>query len=337
MVSYPIEYLSARVTLMGWFYQIFSRWGFKPAGVVGWRTGAIGRLFFTLSGGLLIVLGLLEFPRVLFFHYILPVVLVWNLGILFLLNRATFMLDICNLVLDCASLIILIRFTGQTKSPFIFVVYLWLMALFAANVRGKSSKAMIMLTGVGYFILLLGGYGGEHYLLFIITHLAGSGVFLLVTHLFATELLKREFDLLTGVYSRRTGMDLLNQWMHTRPIFMVSFVDLIAFKRINDQYGHFVGDEVLRELGKRFRTCVREDDIVFRYGGDEFIVVSGAPDLEDRIRMCFRQPILTSKGPIQIQGRLGTVMFHPGESMDTLIREAEEHAYYRKSVQTVKR
>ena len=55
--------------------------------------------------------------------------------------------------------------------------------------------------------------------------------------------------------------------------FSLVFIDLDYFKQVNDEFGHLIGSRVLAEVGQSLRSLVREVDSVFRYGGDEFIVL----------------------------------------------------------------
>ncbi|MEJ2326197.1 MAG: GGDEF domain-containing protein, partial [Chromatiaceae bacterium] len=81
------------------------------------------------------------------------------------------------------------------------------------------------------------------------------------------------------------------------------FVDADCFKRINDQYGHQVGDLVLRELGERIGGQMRASDVATRYGGEEFAVLlpqttgADAATLAERIRLAVAaQPVVTDTG-----------------------------------------
>ena len=58
-------------------------------------------------------------------------------------------------------------------------------------------------------------------------------------------------------------------------------VDLDHFKRINDEYGHLVGDEVLRAVSEKLRNATRNYDVIGRYGGEEFLIALPNSDLED--------------------------------------------------------
>lgn len=53
----------------------------------------------------------------------------------------------------------------------------------------------------------------------------------------------------------------------------VMFVDLDGFKKINDEYGHDFGDQILQRFGQLLKQQLREEDIIARYGGDEFVVL----------------------------------------------------------------
>ncbi len=77
-------------------------------------------------------------------------------------------------------------------------------------------------------------------------------------------------DPLSGVYNRRFYEDNLR---HQRLYAGVAVIDLDDFKLINDTLGHHAGDMAIKEVGKTIRSCVRESDMVVRYGGDEFVVV----------------------------------------------------------------
>lgn len=84
-------------------------------------------------------------------------------------------------------------------------------------------------------------------------------------------------DHLTGLYNARHLTRALDRELHRlarggQPVSVV-FMDLDAFKRVNDRHGHLLGSRVLVEVGALLRACTRATDIVARYGGDEFVVV----------------------------------------------------------------
>jgi len=85
------------------------------------------------------------------------------------------------------------------------------------------------------------------------------------------------FDALTGLYNRAVVIDRLeNQLIHCQRLgqsLSVILTDVDHFKNINDTFGHLAGDEVLEEIGRRFRQHVRRGELIGRYGGEEFLFV----------------------------------------------------------------
>ena len=84
-------------------------------------------------------------------------------------------------------------------------------------------------------------------------------------------------DALTGLPNRRSldeRLRLLSDQASVRPLSLsIAVVDVDHFKRVNDEYSHSAGDEVLTRLGALLRRYCRSADLVARYGGEEFIVV----------------------------------------------------------------
>ncbi|MGM0379133.1 MAG: diguanylate cyclase domain-containing protein [Bacillota bacterium] len=77
-------------------------------------------------------------------------------------------------------------------------------------------------------------------------------------------------DPLTKLKNRRYLYDRFNKNISPKSIL---FIDIKDFKKVNDDYGHLLGDEVLKTIGKRLKKVIKENDFVIRYGGDEFIIV----------------------------------------------------------------
>jgi diguanylate cyclase (GGDEF)-like protein len=85
-------------------------------------------------------------------------------------------------------------------------------------------------------------------------------------------------DDLTGVFNRRFFISEAERMLAEGAIVNVVLIDIDDFKRVNDTYGHLAGDEVLRRVGTALQSSTRPDDVVARFGGDEFIVA--VPDAE---------------------------------------------------------
>jgi len=125
-------------------------------------------------------------------------------------------------------------------------------------------------------------------------------------------------DSLTAVLNREAIMDMLDRELarsqRERSAISILLADLDHYKNVNDMYGHPVGDQVLREIARRFVHAVRGYDLVGRYGGEEFLLILGgcsateAMARADQLRESIEAaPILTSCGAISITISIGVL------------------------------
>ena len=102
-------------------------------------------------------------------------------------------------------------------------------------------------------------------------------------------------DLLTGLPNRRAGLEKLSEvWSASErmdQLMAIMQVDIDHFKRINDTYGHAVGDKVLKEVAARFQEIARKNDTFFRMGGEEFMVICSFERSEKKSIVLFAERI----------------------------------------------
>ena len=101
------------------------------------------------------------------------------------------------------------------------------------------------------------------------------------------ELLRAsQTDALTGLYNKKVTEERINAVIKEQPDALHAFLilDLDRFKEVNDRYGHAAGDTVLREFARLLRNYFRENDVIGRIGGDEFIVFMKHVDSKDSVR-----------------------------------------------------
>nr|WP_315430603.1 diguanylate cyclase [uncultured Albidiferax sp.] len=114
-----------------------------------------------------------------------------------------------------------------------------------------------------------------------------------------------QHDMLTDLPNRRLFHERLEQALaHARRYgsqVCLLFIDLDAFKAINDSLGHDVGDVVLKTMAERMQQMTREVDTVARLGGDEFVVLLGAPAPNDHLTVIAEKLLHGLKEPIRVQ------------------------------------
>ena len=113
-------------------------------------------------------------------------------------------------------------------------------------------------------------------------------------------------DALTGLHNRRAFdqnlENAMRQWERHRRGFVLVFADVDHFKRINDRYGHPVGDGVLRQLSACIRSALRKSDLAFRIGGDEFAILLSETSLRAGEAVADKLRARIDGEPIQLPG-----------------------------------
>lgn len=155
----------------------------------------------------------------------------------------------------------------------------------------------------------------------------------------ADQLLHQAFyDRLTDLPNRALFEDRLSQALararRRSDAVAVLFLDLDGFKRVNDWLGHEVGDHLLVRVGERLRACIRSEDTVARFGGDEFVVLleeeNGAETSEvaQRILSALRKPFSLASQDVVISPSIGIAVNRPGDvEPEDLVRAADQAMY----------
>src|SRR5579859_2209308 len=151
------------------------------------------------------------------------------------------------------------------------------------------------------------------------------------------------YDSLTGLANRRMLVERLDQALRRseldRKTHALVFVDVDRFKSINDSLGHVTGDEFLVAIAHRMKAVVRGDDLIARFGGDEFVVlledvagVEEAVAAARRICAAVKQPMVLTDGyEVVASVSVGIALTEPGKTADDLLHNADVAMYEAKA------
>lgn len=148
-------------------------------------------------------------------------------------------------------------------------------------------------------------------------------------------------DPLTGLTNRRMAEQMLEdaclQWNRYRMTFAILFVDMDDLKKINDTLGHNAGDAAIQTIGRTLRSLFRGDDVVARWGGDEFIVL--ARNIDQKILDAIIAKTETGVGAAELPPKydwarlsvsVGGTLVQEGDTQESIIARADELMYDRK-------
>jgi cyclic di-GMP phosphodiesterase Gmr len=144
---------------------------------------------------------------------------------------------------------------------------------------------------------------------------------------------RAQTDLLTGIANRGALFDALRRRLEEGPGCALLFCDLDQFKEVNDEHGHAVGDRILAEVAGRLVGLTGPEDLVARFGGDEFVILcptldeAALADLVQRVAAEVGRPFPGPEGPLSIGVSVGIAIGRAGESGDELIGRADRAMY----------
>jgi diguanylate cyclase (GGDEF)-like protein len=255
-------------------------------------------------------------------------------------------------VLDAILLALLCGVTSinaQVYGTYVVAYYgqigiLWAISVFGLLEVASTRSALDYAAGLSVFIALTAYYTraiSQRLLEGIrLQHANGSLAAQLRTALEKVEI-DAATDALTGHWNRRALDDVLKQQVERRASsgrpFSILMLDIDFFKNINDEFGHMVGDDVLRAFAQRLREFLRAADICARFGGEEFVVVlpetslATAMEVGERIRKGIAQAPLLNKPRVQATVSIGVATMEKEQSINELFGAADAAVYLAKN------
>jgi len=168
----------------------------------------------------------------------------------------------------------------------------------------------------------------------------GTVIFLIIIILFIFTKVKKGLevetitDKLTGLYNRLYFNEIyeyfIERYKRNKHTFSMLIIDIDDFKKINDNYGHTTGDEVLIKIGTILKENIRKTDFAFRYGGEEFVIIypdteiKKAYEVSKRILQEIPKKVLINLKPITISGGIGE---YKGENPKEFFEKVDKALY----------
>lgn len=155
-------------------------------------------------------------------------------------------------------------------------------------------------------------------------------------------------DPLTGANNRTWLMsrfdDVRADTLSRGRIPAILFIDLDGFKKINDQHGHVTGDQILQSVAARLRNAIRSEDVLARWGGDEFVALlslrcrTDAQLVASKLTSILREPVSVARLSVPVGASIGVAIApEDGTTLDELVRSADAAMYKVKRARTVRR
>ena len=152
---------------------------------------------------------------------------------------------------------------------------------------------------------------------------------------FLEQKLEAERDALTGLYNRRSFDRDIEALQQSGTPYSVIIVDVDDFKKINDTYGHLIGDEILKIVGSVLQNYIRKGTKAYRYGGEEFVILVPHADVKvahliaERIRSIIENRCYRSDNQqcIQFTASFGVAQKKDGESIKEVLERADKALY----------
>jgi len=143
-------------------------------------------------------------------------------------------------------------------------------------------------------------------------------------------------DLLTGLNNRRAFEDTSMKWIESNTPFSMILIDIDNFKKVNDTYGHNIGDLVLQFLAEILLDGTRSQDVCYRYGGEEFVILlpTTTPEeawmVADKIRVNLSEKVSPTGEIITFSAGIASFP-HNGSTIANITLEADKRLYQAKS------